>query len=435
MAYINFQRSFIRFKVVYYGPGLCGKTTNLERLHKMTHGAAEIVSIDTEGDRTICFDYMPLELGKIGGIETIFKLYTVPGQVRYNRTRQMVLRDVDGVVFVADSQRPAMDVNIESLANLAENLSEQEIDLQGLPFVFQYNKRDLGDVCSVEELERALNPRGRRSLAASALRGENVKETFAAIANEVYGVAAEKYGLTPGLTDADGMRAAALKVEALAAQAPAVVRYLSSIPPALPEGADDWKSLSSSRPPFAPLVEGHGEATTLSPDRRPISDASELQLSGMEKRVLAQLAELRQILEQIVMSSVDRDELEELEAGGIDVQRQMAQQIARNTERLEELQSTVVGLDRTMNGLREAIARDIRREVDTYLTGYLESRERGGARTPNENEPPLALEPVEDDEPTVQQRHEVRSRKVTTETQPPPRHFRRGRYSGPGQGS
>jgi len=433
MAYINFQRSYIRFKVVYYGPGLCGKTTNLERLHKATRGAGEMVSIDTEGDRTIFFDYMPIELGKIGGIETVFKLYTVPGQVRYNRTRQMVLRDVDGVVFVADSQRAAMDVNIESLANLAENLSEQEIDLQSLPLVFQYNKRDLDGVCSIEELERALNLKGRRSLPASALRGENVKETLLAIANEVYRVAADKYGLSPGLADAEGMRAAAAReAESLAAGAPAVARYLSSIPPALPEGADDWKSISSSRPPFAAPGEEPGGAA---PDRRATSDATELKLTGMEKNVLAQLGELRQIMEQLVMSAVDKDELEELEAGAVDVQRQMAQQIAHNTQRLEEVQSTVVSLERTMNGLREAIARDIRREVDGYLTGYLENREREESGASKASEPPLSLEPVPDDEPTTQQRHEVRSRKASAETQPPPRHMRRGRYSGPGQGS
>jgi mutual gliding-motility protein MglA len=434
MAYINFQRSFIRFKVVYYGPGLCGKTTNLEHLHKMTRGAVEMVSIDTEGDRTIFFDYMPLELGKIGGIDTVFKLYTVPGQVRYNRTRQMVLRDVDGIVFVADSQRAAMDVNIESLANLAENLSEQEIDLPNLPLVFQYNKRDLADVSSIEELERALNPRGRRSLPASALRGENVKETLVAVANEVFRVAAERYGLSPGLSDPDGVRGASRQPETMGAQQPAVARYLSSIPPALPDGADDWKSLSSSRPPFGPPGEGQGEVT-LAPDRRPISDAAELKLTGMEKKVLAQLAELRQLVEQLVMSSIDRDELEELEAGTIDVQRQMAQQIARNTERLEELQAAVTGLERTMNGVREAIARDIRREVDSYLSTFLENRDRQAANAPTASEPPLALEPVEDDEPTLQQRLEARPRKASAETQPPPRSYRRGRYSGPGQGS
>jgi hypothetical protein len=435
MAYINFQRSFIRFKVVYYGPGLCGKTTNLEHLHKLTRGAVEMVSIDTEGDRTIFFDYMPLELGKIGGIETVFKLYTVPGQVRYNRTRQMVLRDVDGVVFVADSQRSAMEVNIESLANLAENLSEQDIDLQSLPLVFQHNKRDLPDICSVEELERALNLRGRRSLPASAIRGENVKETFAAIANEVYRVAAERYGLAPGLADGDAMRAVGQQAEILSAQPPAIARYLSSIPPALPEGADDWKSLSSSRPPFGAPDEG-AELPTLNPNRGPISDAAELKLSGMEKKVLAQLTELRQTLEQLVMTSVDRDELEEHEAGAIEVQSQMAQQIAHNTERLEELLAAVTGLDRTMNGLREAIARDIRREVDGYLTSFLESREREASQKPGSSEPPLTLEPVPDDEPTIQQRHEVHPpRRVSAETQPPPRHYRRGRYSGPGEGS
>jgi hypothetical protein len=429
MAYINFQRSFIRFKIVYYGPGLCGKTTNLEKLHKMSRAGADLVSIDTEGDRTIFFDYMPLELGKIGGIETVFKLYTVPGQVRYNRTRQMVLRDVDGVVFVADSQRAAMEENIASLANLAENLSEQDVDLQNLPLVLQYNKRDLENVCSVEDLDRALNPRSRRALPASAVRGENVKETFSAIANEVFQVAAARYGLSPTLADDAGLRAAAHGTETLAAQSPTVARYLSSIPPAAPEGDDDWRSIASSRPPFATAERPSG-AATMHPNRGPISDTAELKLTDMEKKLLAQLAELRQTLEQLVLSSVDRDELEELEAGAIEVQRQMAQQIARNTERLEEVQAAVSGFDRTMNGLREAIARDIRREVDGYLAEFLESRRgQAGAGAP------LALEPIPDDEPTIRQRHEVRRRGAVAETQPPPRPFRRGRYDGPGQGS
>jgi len=248
----------------------------------------------------------------------------------------------------------------------------------------------------------------------------------------VYKVAAERYGLNPGLADADGMHTAALKAEALTAQAPAVARYLSSIPPMVPEGTDDWKSLSSSRPPFTPSGDGTADATTLAPNRRPISDAAELKLTGMEKNVLAQLGELRQIMEQLVMSAVDRDELEELEAGAVDVQRQMAQQIARNTERLEELQVAVAGFDRTMNGLREAIARDIRREVDGYLNEFLENREHQASQS---SEPPIELEPVPDDEPTIQQRIEVRSRKVSADTKAPPRHIRRGRYSGPDQGS
>ncbi|MCK9462820.1 MAG: GTPase domain-containing protein [Proteobacteria bacterium] len=435
MAYIDFQRSFIQFKVVYYGPGLGGKTTNLEQLRKRTRGSAELVASDADGDRTISFDYVPLELGKIGGIETAFKLYAVPGQVRHNRTRQAALRDVDGVVFVADSQRTAMDVNIESLANLAENLSEQDIDLQSLPLVFQYNKRDLDDVCSVEELERALNPRRRRSLPASAIRGENVKETLAAIANEVYRIAALRYGLAPGLSDDGGVRGAAEGEDGSKANAPTIARYLSSIPPALPEGTDDWRSIASSRPPFAGSADRLSDLSTLSPDRRPISDAAELKLTSMEKRVLSQLAELRQIVEQLVMSSIDRDELDEHEAGAIDVQRQMAQQIAHNTERLEGLVGAVTALDRTMNGLREAIARDIRREVDSYLSTYLKSPELREALASESGAPPLALEPVPDEDPTLQQRHEAHPRKAIAETQPPPRQYRRGRYSGPGQGS
>ena len=129
MAHVNFQRSFLRFKIVYYGFDLCGKTTNLEELHKMLGGNAELVSLQTEGDRTIYFDYIPLNLGKLGNIETVFRIYTVPRKVRDNKTRKMMLRDVDGVVFVADSRKEAMRNNVESLFNLEENLAQEGVEL------------------------------------------------------------------------------------------------------------------------------------------------------------------------------------------------------------------------------------------------------------------------------------------------------------------
>jgi len=195
MAHVNFQKSFLRFKIVYYGFDLCGKTTNLEELHKMLGGNTELVTLQTEGDRTIYFDYIPLNLGKLGNIETVFRIYTVPGKVRDNKTRKMMLRDVDGVVFVADSRKEAMPSNVESLFNLEENLAQEGVELSTLPMVIQYNKRDLDDIASIEQMEKDLNQAGRPYFAASALKGENVKKTLLAIAQTVYEVATERYGL------------------------------------------------------------------------------------------------------------------------------------------------------------------------------------------------------------------------------------------------
>ena len=150
----------MRFKIVYYGPDLCGKTTNLEELHKMFGGNVDLVSLQTGDDRTIFFDYMPLNLGKLGNMETVFRLYTVSGQVRDNKTRKMVLRDVDGIVFVADSRKEAMPDNVESLFNLEENLAQEDVELSPLPMVIQYNKRDLENIASIERMEAELNQAG-----------------------------------------------------------------------------------------------------------------------------------------------------------------------------------------------------------------------------------------------------------------------------------
>src|SRR5436309_4089244 len=137
-------------KIVYYGPGLCGKTTNLQAIHQKTapQSRGEMVSLETETDRTLFFDLLPLDVGVIGGFKTRIQLYTVPGQVFYNTTRKLVLKGVDGIVFVADSQRAMKDANVESLANLKTNLGEIGIKLDDLPVVFQYNKRDLSDILS-----------------------------------------------------------------------------------------------------------------------------------------------------------------------------------------------------------------------------------------------------------------------------------------------
>ena len=183
MVQINFARKEINCKLVFYGPGLSGKTTNLEKVHERTpeKNKGELTSISTDGDRTLFFDFMPLDLGEIAGMKTKFHLYTVPGQVYYNSTRKLVLLGADGVIFVADSSRAHLDDNKESLENLRENLAEMGKDIAKFPLVLQWNKRDVEDAMPVEELERELNTFGVPSFEAIAFKGEGVFQTLKAL--------------------------------------------------------------------------------------------------------------------------------------------------------------------------------------------------------------------------------------------------------------
>jgi hypothetical protein len=180
MVQINFALKEVNCKVVYYGPGLSGKTTNLEVVHSKapSSNVGELTSIATEGDRTLFFDFLPLNLGPVAGMTTKFQIYTVPGQVYYNSTRKLVLQGADGIVFVADSRRGKMDENLESFGNLEENLQEYGMDINSVPFVFQYNKRDLPDIYSIEELEQKLNKLKVPYFEAVAVTGEGVFPTL-----------------------------------------------------------------------------------------------------------------------------------------------------------------------------------------------------------------------------------------------------------------
>jgi hypothetical protein len=180
MVFLNYTTMQMTAKIVYYGPGLCGKTTNLQWIHGRTAPGSrgEMVSLETEADRTLFFDLLPLDVGVIGGMKVRLQLYTVPGQVFYNATRRLVLKGVDGIVFVADSQAPALEPNEESLANLRQNLEELGVELRELPAVFQYNKRDLRNILPVEKLQAALNPQGAPAFEAAAIHGVGVFETL-----------------------------------------------------------------------------------------------------------------------------------------------------------------------------------------------------------------------------------------------------------------
>lgn len=187
MSFINYASREINCKIVYYGPGLCGKTTNLQYIYAKTNPEAKgkMISLATETDRTLFFDFLPLALGTIRGFKTRFHLYTVPGQVFYDASRKLILKGVDGVVFVADSQIDRLEANSESLDNLRSNLAEQGYDLDKLPYVIQYNKRDLPNVASVEELRELLNPANVPEFNAVAPTGAGVFDTLKTVAKLV----------------------------------------------------------------------------------------------------------------------------------------------------------------------------------------------------------------------------------------------------------
>jgi len=189
MTFINYASREINCKIVYYGPGLCGKTTNLQFIYEKANPSAKgkLISLATETDRTLFFDFLPLELGNVRGFKTRFHLYTVPGQVFYDASRKLILKGVDGVIFVADSQRERMDANVESLRNLEQNLKAQGYEIRSLPYVLQLNKRDLPSALPVEEMKAKLGLNNEPVLEAIAASdgGIGVFDTLKAVAKLV----------------------------------------------------------------------------------------------------------------------------------------------------------------------------------------------------------------------------------------------------------
>lgn len=187
MSFINFAAREINCKIVYYGAGLGGKTTNLQFIFDKTADKqkSKMISLATETDRTLFFDFLPLDLGTVRGFRTRFHLYTVPGQVFYDASRKLILRGVDGVVFVADSQEERLDANLEALENLQENLKEHGYDFKKIPYVLQLNKRDLPNVLPVDDLKRELVRKAEPALEAVAFQGKGVFETLKEVARQV----------------------------------------------------------------------------------------------------------------------------------------------------------------------------------------------------------------------------------------------------------
>ncbi|MGB0453799.1 MAG: GTP-binding protein [Bacteriovoracaceae bacterium] len=186
MSFVNPTTKEINCKIVYFGPGLGGKTTNIQYIYQKTSGKSEdLISLNTENERTIFFDFIPLELGEIRGYKTRFHLYTVPGQVIYERSRRLVLRGVDGIIFVADSQVEKMDANLESLKDLEANLLEEGYDISEIPMVMQWNKRDLPNIMSSEEMNMRLNKWNRDHYEAIAVEGIGVFDCLKSITKRI----------------------------------------------------------------------------------------------------------------------------------------------------------------------------------------------------------------------------------------------------------
>jgi len=236
MVLFNYSTKELTAKVVYYGPGLCGKTTNLQWIHEKLpiKNKGKMLSLATEADRTLFFDFLPIELGSIRGMKTRIQLYTVPGQVFYNATRRMVLKGADCVVFVADSQEPMLDANLDAVHNLRENLEANEIDADEIPTVLQYNKRDLPNALPIEILNEKLNPRGLPYFEAVAMKGIGVEETLKGATTLVFRALATKYGGAEGsaaTTTAPVRPAAPVAAAPPAAASPPRSGPTSTLPP------------------------------------------------------------------------------------------------------------------------------------------------------------------------------------------------------------
>jgi mutual gliding-motility protein MglA len=253
---INLALREVSCKIVYYGPGRSGKTTNLEMVHAKApkDSVGELVSISTETDRTLFFDFLPLNLGSVAGMTTKFALYTVPGQVYYNRTRKLVLQGADGVVFVADSSAKMLEENIESLDNLVENLEENGLDISTLPLVLQWNKRDVPDAMSPEELEKALNRWKCPTCEAVAVKGEGVFPALKLVAAQVIKRLNSEYGQGGGGGRSPGARSApvaskpAVVVPAAAPKPAAAKAPVRPAPKVVPAPVDAPAGVASVRP-------------------------------------------------------------------------------------------------------------------------------------------------------------------------------------------
>lgn len=273
MVQINFAQKQVNAKIVYYGPGMSGKTTNLEIIHQRAPKAnrGDLTSISTDGDRTLFFDFMPLDLGTVAGMRTCFQIYTVPGQVYYNSTRKLVLQGVDGVIFIADSSASMLEENLESMRNLEANLAEYGRSLAELPLVIQYNKRDLPDAMPVEELDAQLNPWHAPAFEGIAHTGQGVFPTLKALAARVIENIHNQQRSTAGSASI-ASAPAALPSEA-PVQQPALQRAALSRSPAGTGAAAESAAVAGGSRPAAPAVAARARSAPNPAPSRPAAAA------------------------------------------------------------------------------------------------------------------------------------------------------------------
>jgi len=267
MVFFNWATMQMAAKIVYYGPGLCGKTSNLSYIYAKTSPSSrgEMVSLETESDRTLFFDLLPIEVGTIGGFKTRLQLYTIPGQVFYNTTRKLVLKGVDGLVFVADSQRPMRDANIESFSSLVENLKEFGLELKELPIVLQYNKRDLKNILTIDELNTDLNPEEAFPfLESSAVNGDGVIPTL----KEITKLTLKKLRKRMSAPADPGTKKGKLQapsVRPVMPPRPATSISAESLARAAEEGVGDELAQEEAQPPEAVAAEQEPDTPELTP--------------------------------------------------------------------------------------------------------------------------------------------------------------------------
>jgi len=270
MVQINFALKEISCKIVYYGPGLSGKTTNIEQVYRKAPDTSRgnLTSIATEGDRTLFFDFLPIDLGSVGGMRTKFQLYTVPGQVFYNATRRLVLGGADGVIFVADSSPDKMEENIESLQNLEENLRSYGVKLEETPLVIQYNKRDLQNAVTVEVMNEKLNKRGVPHFESVAMKGDGVFPTLKALAQMML-ENLNKKRVVAGAPAEPAPLAAGAPATATAAAKPEEAPSRSEAPSAAPSKPEPAPASTSARRD----ADARSAPSTYKPARRRVSAA------------------------------------------------------------------------------------------------------------------------------------------------------------------
>lgn len=274
MVFFNYSTMQMAAKVVYYGPGLCGKTTNLHYIYQHTAGESrgEMVSLETETDRTLFFDLLPIDVGSIAGFNTRIQLYTVPGQVFYNTTRKLVLKGVDGVVFVADSQRAMVQANLDSFRNLEENLAEMGLSVETLPLVIQYNKRDLAEIATIDELNATMNRHDWPWFEASAVTGTGVFETLKGISKHTLLSLKKRLGRSEPASSPARPAAAAKPMPPPAPPTPAAspAPAAAAAPPRRP---DLPPPASGAQPKASPLPAAAAPPTPVQPPRPPAAPA------------------------------------------------------------------------------------------------------------------------------------------------------------------